>query len=205
MSGTVIMHVYRKDGTEGVMQKAMGKRDDIKTSKKECIEYWKKHINESEIGTDWDTADCRCWRCGRQADLQRCHIIPDALGGKDEASNIVLLCDKCHEEGPNVEDSEIMWDWIKAYARPNEHMYLFAQIEREYEYIYKRSLREEVEFFSRFLGGEEINKMVALKILDASQHATNHFGKPFLSVMNGVGILRMYFKGLAEEFGIQWK
>ena len=183
--------------------KLMGKRESIKTSKKECVDYWSKHVNESEIGTDWDTADCRCWRCGREAELQRCHIIPDALGGRDEASNMVLLCDICHEEGPNVADSEIMWDWIKAYAQPNEQLYLFSQIDREYEYIYKRGIREEIEFFAKYMSEEELNTMVTLKILEASQHATNHFGKPFLSVMNGVGILRMYFKKLAEEFKVK--
>lgn len=99
----------------------------------------------------------RCWRCGKETELQRCHLIPDSLGGKDEASNIVLLCDKCHKEGPNVADPEIMWDWIKAYAQPNQFMFLFYQISREYEFIYKRSIKEEIKFF-QFLQEENIKK-----------------------------------------------
>ena len=66
----------------------------IRTSKKECVECWSKRIKETEVGTDWDLAEKRCWRCGKETELQRCHLIPDSLGGKDEASNIVLLCDK---------------------------------------------------------------------------------------------------------------
>ena len=54
----------------------------------------------------------------REKNLQRCHIIPNSLGGKDEASNLVLLCKRCHADGPNVEDPEIMWDWIRAYGVP---------------------------------------------------------------------------------------
>lgn len=134
----------------------MSKRETIRTSKKECIEYWSKRVSESEIGTDWDLADRQCWRCGKEADLQRCHIVPDSLGGKDESPNIVLLCERCHEEGPNVEDPEIMWDWIKAYAKPNEFQFLFSQINREYEYIYNRSIEDEIVFFSNYFDEEEI-------------------------------------------------
>lgn len=183
----------------------MGKRATIKTSKRECIEYWSKKLKETEIGTDWDLAERRCWRCGKETELQRCHLVPDALGGKDEASNIVLLCDKCHEEGPNVQDPEIMWDWIKAYAQPNEFMFLFSQISREYEYIYKRSIENEIKFFSEYFPGEDISKLVIAKIMEMSQYTTNHFGQPFLSVMNGVGILRMMFKEMAKEKNVKWK
>ena len=116
----------------------MSERAAIRTSKKECVECWSKRIKETEVGTDWDLAEKRCWRCGKETELQRCHLIPDSLGGKDEASNIVLLCDKCHKEGPNVADPEIMWDWIKAYAQPNQFMFLFYQISRECEFIYKK-------------------------------------------------------------------
>lgn len=80
----------------------MSERAAIRTSKKECVECWSKRIKETEVGTDWDLAEKRCWRCGKETELQRCHLIPDSLGGKDEASNIVLLCDKCHKEGPNA-------------------------------------------------------------------------------------------------------
>ena len=102
-------------------------------------------------------AEKRCWRCGKETELQRRHLIPDSLGGKDEASNIVILCDKCHKEGPNVADPEIMWDWIKAYAQPNQFMFLFYQISRECEFIYKRSIKEEIKFF-QFLQEENIKK-----------------------------------------------
>ena len=42
-----------------------------------------------------------------------CPIIPKALGGTDEPSNLVLLCSRCHLEAPEENDPEAMWKWIK--------------------------------------------------------------------------------------------
>ena len=96
----------------------MSKRGNIKTSRKQIIEYWETCQDECELSVDWAEAEERCWRCGCETNrkLDRCHIIPHALGGKDEPANFVLLCKRCHAEGPNVSDPEIMWDWIKSYG-----------------------------------------------------------------------------------------
>lgn len=96
----------------------MSRRSKIQTSIQSAVEYWSRRIDEDEISTDWREADTHCWRCGCQRNLERCHIVPHTLGGTDEPSNIVLLCKRCHREGPNVTDPEIMWDWIRAYRVP---------------------------------------------------------------------------------------
>lgn len=57
-------------------------------------------------------------------------------------------------------------------------MFLFYQISREYEFIYKRSIKEEIKFF-QFLQEEDIKKMIVAKIWYKSQYATNYFGQPF--------------------------
>lgn len=62
----------------------MSKRETIKTKKEEIISYWKAHQSECGLSIDWKDADQRCWRCGCKSNLERCHIIPYALGGKDE-------------------------------------------------------------------------------------------------------------------------
>lgn len=67
------------------------------------------------LSVDWAEAHERCWRCARKTRLERCHIIPHSRGGEDTPSNLVLLCKKCHLENPNITDTEIMWDWLKAY------------------------------------------------------------------------------------------
>ena len=93
----------------------MGEKKHIKTTMREIAKYWETRVDECEWSIDWREAESHCWRCGYKKRLQRCHIIPAALGGKDEPENMVILCVRCHAENPNVEDPEIMWDWIKAY------------------------------------------------------------------------------------------
>jgi HNH endonuclease len=55
------------------------------------------------------------WSVWDRADLQRCHLIPRALGGPDSPSNLVLLCWRCHIEGPDVGAPEYMLRWIGAH------------------------------------------------------------------------------------------
>lgn len=44
--------------------------------------------------------------------LNRCHIIPDSLGGEDRPENLFLLCELCHSEAPDVNDSRAFLKWI---------------------------------------------------------------------------------------------
>ena len=85
----------------------MGKRSNIKTTIQQAVDYWASRIDECELSVDWFEADTHCWRCGCEKNLQRCHIVPDSLGGQDAPSNIVLLCERCHIDGPNVTDPEL--------------------------------------------------------------------------------------------------
>ena len=96
----------------------MSKRTSIKTTISQAVDYWSKRIDECGLSVDWSEAYTHCWRCGCEKNLERCHIIPDSLGGEDAPHNIVLLCKRCHVDGPNVTDPEIMWDWIRAYGVP---------------------------------------------------------------------------------------
>ena len=94
-------------------------KKQIKTTRKEIVEYWEQHVYEGDLGVDFDDAETRCWRCGKERSrngLDRCHIIPEQepFYGKDEPSNFVLLCSRCHKEAPDVGDKETMFSWIKA-------------------------------------------------------------------------------------------
>lgn len=47
----------------------------------------------------WEQADGRCQACGitlHGGDFAYDHVLPVALGGKNELSNIQVLCDPCH-------------------------------------------------------------------------------------------------------------
>ena len=86
---------------------------------KHSIDYWEGIVNESDMGCDWNEAAIMCWRCGCKRMTQRCHIVPKSLGGGDGPENIVALCAMCHDEAPNVADSDAMWSWIKKTGSSN--------------------------------------------------------------------------------------
>ena len=69
----------------------MRQAKNIKTTKKQIVDYWAEHVSEAGLSIDFSEADKRCWRCGCQRTLERCHIVPDSLGGEDTPSNFVLL------------------------------------------------------------------------------------------------------------------
>jgi len=87
---------------------------NIKTTKKQIIDWGMRYIDECGYGVDASEMDIRCWRCGYKRNTERCHIIPDSLDGKDTPSNYVLLCNDCHIEAPNVNDPNEMDNWIRS-------------------------------------------------------------------------------------------
>ena len=122
----------------------MARDKRIKTTKEQIVDYWRKHADEGELSVDFTEADERCWRRGCKRNLQRCHIIPRALGGEDTPSNFVLLCSRCHRDNPNVADPEIMWDWLHAYKVVVYDTFWQVQGLKEYERIYGITFREEL-------------------------------------------------------------
>ena len=66
-------------------------------------------VKQEEIGLsiDWVDTHERCWRCGYKKPLERCHIIPDSLGEKDEVNpNNNKVSDYNIEIGINIEDAK---------------------------------------------------------------------------------------------------
>lgn len=97
----------------------------------------------------WSEAHERCWRCGSKKSLQRCHIVAHSLHGADDPSNLVILCSECHAESPGVDAPEIMWDWLRAYRAVSPVTFWVEQGFREYEFMYKRSVQEELDFLQK--------------------------------------------------------
>lgn len=178
----------------------MKKRKPIKTKKKEIVDYWVKHIDECGLSIDFSEAHELCWRCGCKRNLERCHIIPDSLGGEDKPSNFVLLCKRCHLDNPNVADPEIMWDWLHSYAVPFYDTFWYLQGMEEYEKIYSVSIPE--EFRKRNISKEdenEIKKLIEQKMMNASYH----FGDPHLNIATLAGIYRMVLKEYDKNHGLK--
>lgn len=127
------------------MKIIMKKRSAIKTTKEEIVNYWVKYVDASDLSIDFSEAHERCWRCGCKRKLERCHIIPDSLGGEDTPSNFVLLCSRCHLDNPNVANKEIMWDWLKSYKASFYDTFWRIQGMAEYKKIYSKSIIDEMK------------------------------------------------------------
>ena len=183
----------------------MSKRPPIKTTIQQAIEHWKKYVDEDDLGVDWLEADTYCWRCGCKKNLQRCHIVPHALGGEDKPENIVLLCKRCHAEGPNVTDPSVMWDWIKAYKVPGYETFWFVRGREEYEFIYRRGFIEDMyRIFKKANITDEavVSKKISEIYGEASAKASNHFGQPDFNTATMAGIYRMLIKQLASDLNV---
>lgn len=87
--------------------------------------WWAEHWAEEGMNEtrrpdpSWPT----CMACGRQrADcvhkrLERAHIVGVEQGGGHHPSNIVMLCQDCHEDSPHVTDRAVVLEWMR--ARPS--------------------------------------------------------------------------------------
>ena len=184
----------------------IGKRPSIKTTVKEAIDYWCMHIKECDLSVDWSEADTHCWRCGCEKNLQRCHIIPYPLGGKDVPSNIVLLCSRCHAEGPNVTDSEIMWDWIRAYKVTFYGTFWVLMGMREYKHMYRKSFSSEINDILECAGvhRSHIDELIKENMRIIGNEASNHFGQPYFNASTIAGLYRMMLKRITKELGISF-
>lgn len=184
----------------------MGRRLPIKTTIREAVDYWSRRIDECGLSIDWSEAETHCWRCGCEKNLQRCHIIPDPLGGKDEPGNIVLLCSRCHAEGPNVTDPEIMWDWIRAYGVPFYETFWNIRGMQEYKFIYHKSLSDEISDIlcqaNISPDDERAGRLIKENLQSVHDKGSIHFGQPYLNTATMAGLYRMMLKHLAETLGV---
>lgn len=183
----------------------MGNRPNIKTTIHEAVEYWSHYIDECDLSVDWSEGETHCWRCGCERNLERCHIIPYSLGGKDEPSNIVLLCKRCHAEGPNVEDSEIMWDWIKAYKVSFYETFWTYRGMSEYEFIYKKTFMQDLEYILKEAGlmdNEAKEKVMEQILFSLREKMSVHFGQNYFNTATMAGVYRMMLKELAKTHSV---
>lgn len=171
------------------------KRKPIHTTKKEIINYWIHYKPDDQPNFDWSEANEICWRCGYKRRLQRCHIIPDSLGGKDEPSNFVLLCSECHQEAPNVESKTFMWDWINSYYSPFYNTFWTKRGMEEYERIYHKSFYDELKE-RNIITDHAISKFWSLK----TGRTSFHFGHPYGNVSTIAGNYRMHLEAFDKKY-----
>lgn len=118
----------------------MNSMDKLKTDRErvlrsDVVKYW--YQNKPECGKYFiDIGEANCWACGKPVSvrfdikkrsatdeecfniwdkvghLQVCHIVPKALGGSDEPSNLFLMCKECHELAPDTPYPDIFFKWV---------------------------------------------------------------------------------------------
>ncbi len=174
----------------------------IKTKKEEIVNYWffEQFVEESGLSVDAAEAHERCWRCGCEHNLERCHIVPASLGGKDEPSNLVLLCHRCHLDNPNITDPEIMWDWIRAYGVPMYGTFWGILGMKEYAFIYHKSFYTEILDLG-ITPDDEFMEYFNTNLKDLLKETTYHYGHAYLNTATLAGVYRMLLKRIAKEHG----
>lgn len=171
------------------------RRPKIKTSVNEIIDYWEQREDETDLSVDWLDAHKICWRCGCKRKLQKCHIIPHSLGGKDEPSNLVLLCERCHIDAPNLNSKTFMWDWIRSNSTPFYDTFWFERAKKEYEFIYKKDYM--VELIERgLLTPKDYEQYERIPIRESSKH----FAHPWKNDSTMAGVLRMQLEDYDEKY-----
>lgn len=169
----------------------------------EIVDYWASRVDESDLNVDWSEAEEYCWNCGSPKELTRCHIVPHSLGGKDEPSNFVVLCRRCHEEAPNVEDPRIMWDWLVAHQSDLYKTYWIVEGMREYEFVYKTTVDEAIRYIHESASFDSASDDLLEEVLEeAVRKSVRHFGQSAPNKATAAGIMRMALLRYAEECGV---
>ena len=180
-----------------------GRKKEKRISNDEIVEHWKESRRFLDLDIAEDAARECCWRCGAQQDVQQCHIVPDALGGPYAESNLVLLCGRCHGEAPNLADSDIMFDWIRAYRKKYRGNYWINAAMDEYSRIYGKELCEEVRDVlgrGNYKMGVDA-AMAELELLANAESfgATVHFGQAWLNNSTMAGCFRRALEQLPKS------
>lgn len=129
--------------------------------------------------------------------MQRCHIIPQSLGGNDEPANLVLLCTRCHIDAPNVESKTFMWDWIRANGTSLYDTFWKIRAQKEYEFVYGKSFQQEL-IDRDILSGYDLSIFWNLKI----GKSIHHFAHSWNNESTEAGLLRMRLEKFDETHPI---
>ena len=118
------------------------KRPDMKSTKKQIVDWCMSNIDECGYPVDASEMDTHCFRCGHERFTERAHTVPWAVldydPKYDSPEYYRLLCSECHAEAPNVVDEKAMDEWIKESSKISEGMY-------EVYWVYREKINELLE------------------------------------------------------------
>ena len=154
----------------------------------QIFQYWKDKMIHGQTVV-YDKSAPECWACGLivndiedfsdlkslwnsiGSSLQKCHIIPKALGGTYEEENIFLMCDNCHQEAPNTtsRDAFINWVALKREDKLNHNPYkdFHNQVDK-----YCKFYKIEADDFCRYVAARD-NSQIEAKTNTHGLHKLN--------------------------------
>ena len=148
-----------------------------------CWGCGKPAVRDSHLD-EWITKTCgdgdeetqlkRLWNCKETRHLvNRCHIVPGALGGEDKPSNLFLMCKECHLLSPDTIYPSAFFKWVVqrrkqmlwGHLHPN---YALEQVDEMLQRDYGVNLIELLERI-HVMGGDD-------KIKDVKYDITSKIG-----------------------------
>lgn len=87
-----------------------------------------RHVGENELPSIWNDKNVK-------HELERCHIVPHALGGADAPDNMFLLCGRCHHESPDTTNPRNFFRWV--YNRRKSYTLGYLSLRGVYEMLDK--------------------------------------------------------------------
>ena len=117
-----------------------------------------------------------CFVCGKDKRLEKCHLIPKALGGSNEVDNLVLLCNEHHKQAPNISlDKEIMLNWIEQEAK--EYCRSLNMRNKDVKSIFDSVIKVGKRLFDKFgedIGAEKVNGFLFDKYAESTLQISSH-------------------------------
>ena len=169
------MHSKRRVAKRAPVHRKDKPMPDSSVPHREVVDYWSRREDECGLGVDWADGLRRCWRCGFKSVLHGCHIVPGSKNGLDAASNLVLLCGRCHREAPNVADARFMWIWLRSTCVSLYDMYWTERGVQEFEKMFGRKPFATPEFAS--ITAEQTTVLLRKQM----SKVTRHFGEGSLN------------------------
>ena len=151
----------------------------------DVAEYWltTKEVLALNLIKACDLGEPTCFACGyyakfwdevrdiqerwNKARLDKAHLTPWSLGGRNDATNIVLLCERCHQKSPDYIDPLEMLNWMK-----NKKHWMKENAENAIDEICLLGLSQDnINFF-----GEQDRRLQNECIKEAANNIAAHFG-----------------------------
>ncbi len=124
----------------------MRNRPNMKTTKKQIVDWCQRNIDECEWPVDASEMGSHCSHCGHERPTERAHIVPwskyDYDPKYDSPKYYRLLCNECHSLAPNVKDFNEMDKWIVEDSKifnPNGYYNYYWEVRNKAEEIVKQT------------------------------------------------------------------